>query len=138
MPIRLNLLAEAQAAEEARRRDPVKRAIWIAAMLVAVMLIWSSSLYFKAAIARSNLGNVEKDISSLTNDYRAVTDNQKKLADINHRLAQLNVLTTNRFLTGTLMHALPRSLKDRIDNSSRLLFLEPVAHCIASGRQHRF
>ena len=109
MPIRLNLLAEAQAAEEARRRDPVKRAIWIAAMLVAAMLIWSSSLYFKAAIAKSNLGNVEKDISSLTNDYRAVTDNQKKLADINHRLTQLNVLTTNRFLTGTLMNALQKS-----------------------------
>jgi len=42
MPIRLNLLAEAQAAEEARRRDPVKRAIWIGALLVSVVLVWSS------------------------------------------------------------------------------------------------
>ena len=34
MPIRLNLLAEAQAAEEARRRDPVKRAVWMAALII--------------------------------------------------------------------------------------------------------
>ncbi len=35
MPIRLNLLAEAQAAEEMRRRDPVKRALWLAGLIIA-------------------------------------------------------------------------------------------------------
>ena len=34
MPIRINLLAEAQAAEEMRRRDPVKRALWGASIVV--------------------------------------------------------------------------------------------------------
>ena len=29
MAIRINLLAESQAAEEMRRKDPVKRAVWI-------------------------------------------------------------------------------------------------------------
>ena len=33
MPIRLNLLAEAQAAEDLRRRDPVKRALWLARLM---------------------------------------------------------------------------------------------------------
>lgn len=41
MPIRLNLLAEAQAMEEMRRRDPVKRAIWVGSLLVAVALAWA-------------------------------------------------------------------------------------------------
>ena len=33
MPIRINLLAESQAAEEFRRHDPVKRVIYVAAFL---------------------------------------------------------------------------------------------------------
>ena len=37
---RINLLAEAQAAEELRRRDPVKRATWLGAFLVAAILAW--------------------------------------------------------------------------------------------------
>ena len=41
MPIHINLLAEAQAAEELRRRDPVKRAIFIGISLVIVALMWS-------------------------------------------------------------------------------------------------
>ena len=39
MPIRLNLLAEAQALEESRRRDPVKRAVWAGVFLV-LALAW--------------------------------------------------------------------------------------------------
>ena len=41
MPIHINLLAEAQAAEELRRHDPVKRAIFIGISLVVVALMWS-------------------------------------------------------------------------------------------------
>ena len=37
MPIRINLLAESLAEEDLRRRDPVKRAIIIGALLVAVI-----------------------------------------------------------------------------------------------------
>jgi len=51
MPIRLNLLAEAQAIEEMRRHNPVKRAIWVGALLVCLMLVWSSSLQLKAMMA---------------------------------------------------------------------------------------
>ena len=47
MPIRINLLAEQQAAEELRRRDPVKRAIWVAGFFVVVVVVWSGYLQFK-------------------------------------------------------------------------------------------
>ena len=62
MPIRLNLLAEAQAAEEARRRDPVKRAILAAAFLVAIMLAWSSWLQGRAMLASNQLSREETAI----------------------------------------------------------------------------
>ena len=58
MPIHLNLLAEAQAAEEERRRNPVKRAIWIAILFVVLILVWSSSLQLKAILIRSEVSRV--------------------------------------------------------------------------------
>src|SRR5580765_5785017 len=59
MPIRLNLLAEAQAAAEMRRRDPVKRAIMASVVLIALALGWSGYLYLKSMMANSDLGKIE-------------------------------------------------------------------------------
>jgi len=39
MPIRINLLAEAKAAEELRRHDPVKRVIFGGALAVALVFV---------------------------------------------------------------------------------------------------
>lgn len=114
MPIRLNLLAEAQAAEELRRRDPVKRAIWIACALVALMLIWSSSLYVKAMVANGDLSKVQNEVNSITNDFKVVTDNRNKAAEVAGKLEKLQVLSTNRFLCGTLMNALQKSTMEDI------------------------
>ena len=44
MPIRINLRAEAQAAVELRRKDPVKRAIVLGAACVAVMVVVSLAI----------------------------------------------------------------------------------------------
>ncbi len=114
MPIRLNLLAEAQAAEEARRRDPVKRAIWIGALLVSLMLGWASSLHVKGMLVKSEVSRLESDMAALTNDYRHVLENQRKLSDVNHRLVSLNRLTTNRFLNGTLLNALQHTTHEDV------------------------
>ena len=117
MPIRLNLLAEAQAAEEQRRRDPVKRAIWIAALLIALMLGWASSLQFKAFWAKKELSKVVSRMSACTNEYRKVIDEKAKIADINRRLVALHSLATNRFLNGNLMNALQQTVMDDIQLS---------------------
>lgn len=114
MPIRLNLLAEAQAAEEARRRDPVKRAIWIGALLVVLMLVWSSSLQVKAMLAKSELSRLEGDMGAITNEYKSVLDNQKTVADINHKLTELRKLSANRLLSGSLMNALQKTTHDDV------------------------
>ena len=50
MPIRINLLAEAKAAEELRRHDPVKRVIFVGALAVALTLVWSSSLQLQTML----------------------------------------------------------------------------------------
>lgn len=110
MPIHLNLLAEAQAAEELRRRDPVKHAIWVAGLLVALMLVWSSGLYLKTMIARRALNRVEGQITVRTNDFQQVLDYRNKTGDIETKLTALVQLATNRFLNGTLLNALQHAI----------------------------
>ena len=114
MPIRLNLLAEAQAAEAARRRDPVKRAIWAAVLIIVVILVWSSSLQLKAILIHGDVSSLQSQIKSHTNDYRAVLDDQNKIADIKHKLQELQRLSANRLLQGTLLEALQHSTVDDI------------------------
>lgn len=114
MLIRINLLAEAQALEELRRRDPVKRAIWVGAGLVILMLIWSASLYAKGLVRGSELNRLQAELQSHTNDYQRVLDNQKQLAGINQRLGALQQLTTNRHLSGNVLQALQQTIVDDV------------------------
>lgn len=117
MPIRLNLLAEAQALEDQRRRDPVKRTLWFGALLIALTLGWASSLQLKALIAKAGLNRLDAKIAARNNDYNKVVEAQKKIADINHRLLSLHSLATNRFLYGNLLNAMQQAVTDDISLS---------------------
>ncbi|MGA2867418.1 MAG: hypothetical protein ABSF95_23335 [Verrucomicrobiota bacterium] len=114
MPIRLNLLAEAQAAEEMRRRDPVKRALVVAVVFISLMLMWSSSLQLKVMLAKSSLNRVEGQIGARTNQYRNVLDNEKKIKEIKDRLGALQHLAANRFLNANLLNALQHAMVDDV------------------------
>jgi hypothetical protein len=114
MPIRLNLLAEAQASEDMRRRDPAKRVIWVAAVLISLMLLWSLSLFLKSMLANKSLNAIQTQMHTRTNQYQHVQDSQKKAADIKAKLAALNQLATNRFLNGTLLNALQQTTSDNV------------------------
>jgi hypothetical protein len=109
MPIRINLLAEAQALEEMRRRDPVKRAILVGICLVGIVMMWSSMLQVQVMYSKSTLGRWEANLNSHTNDYFQTVNDQAKLASINQRLAALNDLAASRFLESSLLDALQQS-----------------------------
>lgn len=106
MAIRINLLAEAQALEELRRRDPVKRAILIGGCLVMLMLVAGLFLYSRGLVRKSELGRLETDIESRAEEYERVLANQKLLSDAHQRLAALQQLATNRYLNGNILQAL--------------------------------
>jgi hypothetical protein len=114
MPIRINLLAETQALEEMRRRDPVKRAIWVGVFLGLLMLAWSSSLQLKAMIVKGELNRLEAKVRSQTNDFQQVLENRKKLNDVNQKLDALERLTTNRLLNGNILNALQHTTIDDV------------------------
>lgn len=105
MPIRINLLAEAQALEELRRKDPVKRAVYVAVSLVVMVLIWISSRQVKIMADNARLANLESRLSSRTNQYSQILQNKQTLQQVKDKLAALHNLASERFLQATLMDA---------------------------------
>lgn len=114
MPIRLNLLAEAQAVEEQRRKDPVKRAIWVAVLLIALVCAWASSLQLKAMVSNNALSAIVADMNACTNEYKQVVELQKKTSDMTQKIGALQTLSANRFLNGTLLNALQQTTVENV------------------------
>jgi hypothetical protein len=114
MPIRINFLAEAQALEELRRRDPVKRAIYASALLLLLVLAWVSSLQLKVIVARGALSQIQGKIAARSTEYQRVLASQKVLGEVNHNLAALEQLSTNRFLNGSFLNSLQASTLDDV------------------------
>src|SRR5215469_3214915 len=108
MPIRVNLLAEAQAQEDLRRRDPVKRTVIVGAGLVALMLVWSLSLWLKTVAYRSDLAHWQNVVQTNSDKNKEVLKNQKEAGELTQRLAGLQKLSTDRLLVGSLLDAMQR------------------------------
>jgi hypothetical protein len=109
MPIRINLLAEALAAEDLRRRDPVKRAIFLGLFLVALSLVYYSSVWLEYMIEKKGLSQVQTEIQARTNDFAQVQSSLKKISETQHRIDALQQLSAARFLQGNLMNALQQT-----------------------------
>ena len=114
MPIRINLLADAQALEGQRRRDPVKRLILAGVVAVMLILVWSSSLLVKTMIVKGDLNGFENNLSSRTNEYRQILENQRKIEDDKQKLQALHRLAVNRFLVGNLLDALQKTTVNNV------------------------
>ncbi len=139
MPIRINLLAEAQAQEEQRRKDPIKRAIWIGAFLVFCMLLWSSSIQVKAMRSHGELHRWQTEIAARSNAYQAVLENKARLDDQTEKLHKLHLLALNRFLNGSALNALQQSTIDDVELvrfrvTQQYEFTEAVKPKISAGK----
>jgi hypothetical protein len=114
MPIRINLLAEAKAAEELRRHDPVKRVIFVGALLVAMTLVWSSSLQLENMMSKNEVTDKQTEIAARTNEFQHVLTDQKKIAMAKDKLTALKKMTNSRFLQGNLLNALQQVSVDGV------------------------
>jgi hypothetical protein len=110
MPIRINLLAEAQAAEELRRKDPVKRAIVGGAILVSAILVWGGTLQCKIIASKHGLKSLQSQWGSIEKSYQAAVEHQRQSMEVGGRLTALQQFKTNRFLWGTALNAFQQSL----------------------------
>lgn len=108
MPIRINLLTEAIAEENLRRRDPVKRAIYLGGFLIVLSLVWLSSSWLKYKMTQNTFDRVEGEIQMHTNAYAQVQANLKVIGEDKRRLAALAELSKSRLLKGDLLNALQK------------------------------
>jgi len=114
MAIHINLLAESQALEDMRRRDPVKRAIWIGGIVGALVLAWSGYLQAKAMVVRGEVSRLEAQAKARETAYKQIREHEKKLEAANHKLFSLQRLAANRFLNGTVLDALQHTTVDDV------------------------
>ena len=114
MPIRINLLAEAKAAEELRRHDPVKRVIFVGALAVALTLVWSSSLQLQTMLSKKEVSDRQTEVAARTNEFQHVLTDQKKTAAAKEKLNALKKMTNSRFLEGNLLNALQQVTVDGV------------------------
>lgn len=110
MPIRINLLAEEQAAEEMRRKNPVKLGIWVGGFIVFVVGLWILKLQFAIQFSQSDYAQVEQSWKSSLKDYSAVTNNTAKIAEVNVKLSALETYSTNRFYWASVLNSLQQSM----------------------------
>jgi hypothetical protein len=114
MPIRINLLAEAQAAEELRRKDPVKRAILMGAACVGAIGLVSLFLQSQIIAIKSTDKTYQAQIGQITNDYATVVQNSERLKKINLHMRGLDILAAERLLYGNLLNGLQRIYVDGV------------------------
>src|SRR5437867_3602412 len=110
MPIRINLLAEAQAAEEQRRKDPVKRGTCVAGFLVSLIVLWAAMLQFRIIGAHSKLSGLEVKWKAIEQSYQTAVEAQRKCIEADQKLGSLHQMTTNRFLWGNVLNAFQQTL----------------------------
>lgn len=114
MPIRINLLAEAQAAEDSRRRDPVKRVVLFGALFVVGMLVWWSTLQMKVMMANHQWSSIQYKIDTETNSFQIAQANNAQIAAGKSKLLDLKKLTNARMLQGNLLNALQKVTVDNV------------------------
>lgn len=136
MPIRINLLAEAQAAEEERRKDPVKRAMFVAGALVAFVILWAVALQAKMITARSRLSGVEAKWKAIEKGYQAAVEAQRGAMEAEQKVLALQQMTTNRFLWGNVLNAFQQTLGG-IDEVQVARFKAEQAYVLNEGTPNR-
>ncbi len=131
MPIRINLLAEQLATEDLRKRDPVKRAYWIAGVLVGAVLLWTGLLQVQLSRADNELNAQNAKWKALEPKFKQVFKEFNQTAAIETRLDALDRLSTNRFLWGNPLNALQLTVVDGIEvmkltGRQSFEFVEPI------------
>ena len=114
MPIRINLLAEAQAVEEMRRKDPVKRAVWIGGFAVFLVLLCAATQQAKIIVVRSEVSSLQASWKAIEKEVKEVNDNRNSTHELEQRLSALDQFTTNRMLWAAALNALQHTPVDGV------------------------
>lgn len=104
MPIRINLLAESQHEAEVRRRDPVKRAMMAAGVIVVAVIAYYVSLVTKQAVKSAAVNSNKEKLAAIQAEATTAQEKLSGVTELEKRIHQLNNLATNRVLWGTFLN----------------------------------
>jgi hypothetical protein len=110
MAIRINLLAEEQAAEELRRKNPIKLAIWVGSFFAVAVVLWIVKIQLDINFSKKEYAHLEQTWKDKVSKYQAVTNNMAKIAEIDKKLGALDQLSTNRFFWAPVLNALQQTV----------------------------
>jgi hypothetical protein len=114
MPIKINLLAEQQAAEELRRKDPIKRAVFAGVALMVLMIGWIAMTQMQVWAARYELSTNLTRLTKVEESSKQAKNRQVASLDAESRLKALDRYAANRFFWGTFLDALQHVAVDNI------------------------
>jgi hypothetical protein len=114
MPIRINLLAAEQAAEDLRRRDPIKRAVFGGCALVILMIGWIGITQLQVRAARNELTTLTNRLTALEISSKQVRVSQMAALDGHSRVKALEQYAGSRFFVGSFLDALQKVAVDNI------------------------
>ena len=114
MPIKINLLAELQAADELRRKDPMKRAVFGGVALLVLMIGWIAMTQMQVWAARHELNTNLTRLKNVEESSKQAKNRQVLSLDAESRLKALDRYTANRFFWGTFLDALQHVAVDNI------------------------
>lgn len=92
-----------------RRKDPVKRAIWIGGFVIFLVLLGSATLQFKIIVAKSEASSLQTRWTEIEKQVKDVTDHRARTRELEQKLAALDQFTTNRMLWAMALDALQRT-----------------------------
>lgn len=114
MPIKINLLAEEQANEELRRRDPVKRAGMAAGAVVALVLLWAGVNWFGLMGLSKQLEGLNAELAELEKPAKDAKASQKKIRDTEYKMEMLKKMSAARPLWAPVLDTLQRSVMEDV------------------------
>ncbi|MCD6051463.1 MAG: hypothetical protein K0Q55_2872 [Verrucomicrobia bacterium] len=114
MPIKINLLAEEQATEELRRKDPVKRAIIAAVALVVLMLVWVGLNWISLMGVNKKFAEVNAMADELKKPKELAEANQKLIRENQYKMEMLKKMSAVRPLWAPVLDTLQRSIVDDV------------------------
>ena len=89
-----------------RRKDPVKRSIWIGSFVVFLVLLASATQQFKIIAARSEVNSLGARWKMIEKQVQEVNDHRNSTRELEKKLAALEQFTTNRMLWANAFDAL--------------------------------
>jgi hypothetical protein len=104
--IRINLLAEELEAAEMRRRDPVRRARWVGAAVLILIMMWAAFLGLKLRRGTAELRRLGEEQQALQRNSSQAITTARLSGEIRRTLSALKLQAARRFFFAPTLSAL--------------------------------